>query len=229
VLANSKYTAVRFDSAGSRVVYPAIDLERFDPDRISHVPSEGAVLGLVAQLTPWKAQDDAIRALALLRAEHRDATLVLVGATTFDHPATRFDNVEFEQGLHRLAQELGVSDHVMFAGERADVPELLASFDLLLCPSWEEPFGRSVVEAMAMGVPVLATSVGGPAEIVSDGVEGRLLPPKAPDRWARAAAELLDDPEKRRALGAAGRERAAAFSRERQVAETLAAYSSVAP
>ena len=61
-----------------------------------------------------------------------------------------------------------------FLGEREDVPELIRALDILLLPSWEEPFGRALIEAMALEVPVIATSVGGPAEILDDGREGFL-------------------------------------------------------
>ncbi|HXM86445.1 MAG TPA: glycosyltransferase, partial [Solirubrobacteraceae bacterium] len=87
------------------------------------------------------------------------------------------------------------------------VPEVIRALDMLLLPSWEEPFGRAAIEAMALEVPVLATSVGGPAEIVTDGREGYLLAPRDPRRWADAVARVLRSDDRGAAIGRAGRER----------------------
>jgi glycosyltransferase involved in cell wall biosynthesis len=96
---------------------------------------------------------------------------------------------------------------VRFLGERRDIPEILAAVDLLLAPSLEEPFGRTIIEAMAMRVPVVATRNGGPSEIIKGGVDGLLLPPRWPDEWARAILQLVESPELRREFGAKGREK----------------------
>ena len=110
--------------------------------------------------------------------------------------------------MEALVSELGLDDVVVFTGEREDVPEVLRAIDVLLVPSWEEPFGRTVIEAMAMEVPVLATSEGGPAESIREGVEGHLLPPRDPAAWVEPAARLLADPQLRAEMGRAGRVRA---------------------
>ncbi|MGH2804504.1 MAG: glycosyltransferase family 4 protein, partial [Thermoleophilaceae bacterium] len=192
VIANSRYTAERLPPGGVvRVVHNPVDLGRFDPEAMSRSEARrelGArgdelLLGVVAQITPWKGQDDAIRIVHGLRARGCDARLLLVGAPKFVSKATRFDNLEFVDGLHRLVAELDLERQVDFLGEREDVPGVLRALDLLLVPSWEEPFGRSVIESMAMGIPVAATSVGGPAEIVRDGCDGLLLPPRDPPAW----------------------------------------------
>jgi L-malate glycosyltransferase len=180
---------------------------------------------MVAQITPWKAQDDAIRALAQIKPRHPKARLLLVGSAKFVSRATRFDNRAYLRELERLTHDLGLTDSVTFLGEREDVPELLRASDLLLAPSWDEPFGRCVAEGMAMRLPVIATAVGGPAEIVEAGTSGLLLPPRSPDAWAEQVDRLLADPEERARLGAAGRTRVAtSFSVDAHVAAVLSVY-----
>lgn len=235
VVANSAYVAAQFDGLAARgpvrVVHNPVDLARFDPDgvdgqsvrRRAGVPPGAAVLAVIAQLTPWKGQDDAIRALAGLGAAS-DTVLLLAGSAKFAGPGTQFDNAAFERRLHELSEELGVGDRVRFLGECRDVPGVLAATDVLLVPSWREAFGRVVVEAMAMAVPVVATEVGGPAEIVRPGVDGLLLPPRSPEVWSGALAPLLESVEQRRRMGAAGREHARAFGVERHAAAILDLY-----
>jgi glycosyltransferase involved in cell wall biosynthesis len=99
--------------------------------------------------------------------------------------------------------------------------------DVTLVPSWAEPFGRVVVESMAMGVPVMATNIGGPAELIDDGRDGILLPPRNPKRWAEAIGRLLSHPELRRQIGDAGREKAADFGRGRHAEAVVDVYRSV--
>lgn len=236
VVANSAFIARQFDGLALRqpveVIHNPVDLGRFDPEQVDRAAArrelglgEGEVtLAVVAQLTPWKGQDDAIRALAGLQAAGREATLLVAGSAKFSGAGTQYDNAGYADGLHRLAAELGVGDRVRFLGERSDVPQLLAAADLLLLPSWREAFGRIAIEAMAMGTPVLATDNGGPAEIVRPGVDGLLLAPKQAEAWARALEPLVDDAELRARMGVAARERAREFSVPVHAAAMLAAY-----
>ncbi len=239
VVVNSAYIARRFDGLSMRrpveVVHNPVDLERFDPALVDRVAArrelglgeDEVTLAVVAQLTPWKGQDDAIRAVAALRGEGREVTLLLAGSAKFSGAGTQFDNAAYAEGLHGLAAELGVTEQVRFLGERGDVPSVLAATDVLLLPSWQEAFGRIAIEAMAMGVPVVATDRGGPAEIVRPGVDGLLAPPRRPEEWARALGPLVDSAETRARMGAAGRERARDFSVPVHAAQVLAAYRSL--
>ena len=104
------------------------------------------------------------------------------------------------------------------------MPSVLAAADILLVPSWREAFGRVVVEGMAMGVPVVATALGGPAEILRSGVDGLVLAPQDPEGWIRGLTPLVADADRRRRMGAAGRERAADFSIEHHVERVLSVY-----
>jgi glycosyltransferase involved in cell wall biosynthesis len=238
VIANSAFTAASVRAMAPRaaleVVHNPIDLRRFDPGalgrdaaraRLGEAGRRRVLLGVVAQLTPWKGQDTAIEALGVLQREGIDAQLLLIGSAKFVERATRFDNEAYVASLHQLAAREGVADRVSWLGEREDVPALVRALDMLLLPSWEEPFGRAVLEAMALEVPVIATDVGGPPEIVREGRDGLLLPPREPARWASAIARLVEDPGLAGQMGRAGRERVQQlFTTERHARATLDVY-----
>lgn len=213
-------------------VYISIDPECFVPQDVApaRIRSElglapdARVIAQVAQITPWKGQEVAIRMLAELLREFDDVHLLIVGQVTFQTRLTRFDNHEYLDSLHRLVDELGVAGHVHFLGQRDDVPALFAAADFSVLPSWDEPFGTSAVESTAMGAPALVGNVGGIVEHVFDGVNGRTLPPQDVGAWVAAAAELLRDRERLAGMGAAARERAADFTDEVYARNMLGAY-----
>jgi glycosyltransferase involved in cell wall biosynthesis len=239
VVAVSQYTAHRFNAGLDRPlathVYNSIDLGRFDPDRVEPAPIRAelgigpaaALLGQVSQITPWKGQDTAIRVLGELHRRGVDAHLLLIGEVRFAGRTVRYDNQGFERGLHRLAAELGVGGRVHFLGQRPDVPALLRTLDLSLLPSWNEPFGRATVESMAMATPPLVSDVGSGPELVTDGVSGRLLPTRHPERWAAAAEALLADRDALARMGARARQAASGFTDEAQLRGVLAVYERV--
>jgi glycosyltransferase involved in cell wall biosynthesis len=237
VVANSAYVAGQFDGlplrAPVRVLHNPVDLSRFDPAvadgvvvrRELGVGPDAVVLSTIAQLTPWKGQDDSVRTLAELLDQKGvgEVVLLLAGSAKFTG-GTQFDNVAYERDLRALVETLGLAERVRFLGERSDVPAILAATDVLLLPSWREAFGRIAIEAMAMSVLVAATEVGGPAEIVRDGVDGLLLPPRQPDAWAARLAPLIADAELRREYGERARERAREFRVEVHAATVLNVY-----
>jgi glycosyltransferase involved in cell wall biosynthesis len=237
VVANSEYTgdSVRRLAPKARVevVHNPVDLQRWNPRRVDRVHARARLrevgprsllLGVVAQLTPWKGQDTAIEALSLLCKQGVDAHLLLIGSAKFVAGSTRFDNRAYVEGLKARVRELRLQHRVSWLGERDDVVELMAALDVLLLPSHEEPFGRAVIEAMAMEVPVVATDVGGPPEILTDGREGYLATPRRPAAWAKAI-RLAGDPATSREMGRAGRRRVEeAFSLDRHVEAMVAVY-----
>jgi len=243
VVANSHYTAAAMrasaPSAVIEVVHNPVDLERWNPARIDRARARAdlgqagerrLLLGVVAQLTPWKGQDTAIEALAQLCREGVDAHLLLIGSAKFVARSTRFDNEAYVARLRRLAADASLTDRVSFLGEREDVPALIRALDVLLLPSWEEPFGRALIEAMALGVPVIATNVGGPPEIITDGREGYLLPPREPAAWAQAIHRFVETPAAGHTglgseMGEAGRRRVEQeFTVEHHLAAMLEVY-----
>jgi glycosyltransferase involved in cell wall biosynthesis len=114
---------------------------------------------------------------------------------------------------------------VHLLGERRDVPALLNAMDVVLVPSWEEPFGRSVIEAMAMERAVVATNMGGPTEIVEHGVTGLLAPPRDVAAWSELVRRLLEDDALRSSLGRLARASLVGrFDQESHVARVVQVY-----
>lgn len=207
------------------IVPCGVDVELFTP----HGPTERRPprrhrLVVVSRLVERKGIGNAITALA----EVPDTELVVVGG-----PARGELHSDSEyRRLHALAEAHGVADRVEFRGriERAKLPALLRSADAVICVPWYEPFGMVPLEAMACGVPVIATAVGGLIETVVDGVTGVHVPPQQPDKMAAAIRQLLADPKLRAELGAAGADRAhCRYTWERVAAATLDVYQSLAP
>jgi glycosyltransferase involved in cell wall biosynthesis len=128
--------------------------------------------------------------------------------------------------LQRLAADLGVSHRVRLVGQvpHTELPTLIRSADLMVCLPWYEPFGIVPLEAMACAIPVVGTAVGGLLDTVVDGATGILVPPRQPRYAAEAIKELLANEKLRRAMGAAGRERAAEYTWDRAAALTERSY-----
>lgn len=236
VVANSRYTAEGLRAVTTRgrlrVVYNPVDVGRFSSARLQRaarrsqlgIPPSAFALAVIGQITPWKGQLEAIRVLGLLRSRGVEAHLLIVGEPKFLSAATRYDNASYQAAIEDLISAEALVDRVQLLGERSDIPAIVAALDALLVPSWEEPFGRVVVEAMAAGLPVLATSMGGPAEIIRDGVDGLLLPPREPARWADAVACLASSARLRGQLGDAAAQRARDFASPKHVAAMCDVY-----
>ncbi len=209
------------------VIPCGVDIAHFRPDgpRAS-LPTDGAGrhrLLVVGRLVQRKGVDDAIRALAQVR----DAELVIAGGPT----AARLDDDPEVARLRAVAARHGVLDRVVFLGQvsRADMPAVLRACDVLVTVPWYEPFGITALEAMACGLPVVASAVGGLQDTVIDGATGMLVPPRRPDELARTLRRLLADPMRRQGYGYAGLDRATArYSWARVAADTELVYQGVA-
>jgi glycosyltransferase involved in cell wall biosynthesis len=228
---NSAFTRARFGAtfpAGAAVIHPPVDVERLLQLPLRAAAGAPPTLGVVAQITPWKAQDDAIRILSLVRREEPDVRLRIVGDVVFAGRGVTFDNEAFQRRLVELAAELGVEGAVDFAGASDDLESVFGSLDVLLVPSWEEPFGRVVAEAMAAGVPVVATSRGGPRELIDHSRTGFLVEPRRPAAWVQPVLGLLRDPALRSRVTAQARAEAQRGSADRS-ARLLRLYGELGP
>ena len=209
--------------AGKVVTIPnGVDVERFSPDaredgrRILGVTAESLLVGTVGRLDPVKDQAGLVDAFARIAPSHRRAFLVVVG----DGPCRR--------ALEERVASLGLKDRVRFLGERSDVPRVLPALDLFVLSSVAEGMSNTVLEAMAAGVAVVATNVGGTPEMVDDGSTGTLVPARDPNRLAAALGEYLENGHVRALHGKAGRQRAVdEFSLARMAASHANLYRSL--
>jgi len=190
-----------------------IDADRFRPSRPPAAVREelalapdAPVVGVVGRLTPQKGHAVLLRALPPLVRRFPRLRCLVVG----DGP--------LDGALRREAEALGLAGHCRFTGARPDVADLLSVLDVVVLPSFSEGLPFVLLEAMALGRPVVATRVGGNPEVVEDTVTGLLVPPGDPAAVADAVARLLDRPAEARLMAECGRARVrAAFSLERMI------------
>lgn len=181
-----------------RVIRNGVDLQRFSPlpGDLPLGVSGAPLLGTIASLTAEKGLDLLLQALPPLLATHPQLRLCVLG----DGP--------LRPALEALSRDLGLEGPVQFCGNVADVRPYLRVFDLFVLPSRREGQGRVLMEAMAMGRPVLATQVGGIPELITHGQHGWLVGPEDPAALCEGITHLLADPDLRAALARAGCERA---------------------
>ena len=181
------------------------------------LPGEVPIVGTVGRLDPVKDQAGLIRAFAQVRARHPEALLVVAG----DGPC--------RSELERVVSELGQRDHVRLLGNRDDVPAVMSALDVFVLPSIAEGISNTILEAMATGLPVVATRVGGNPELVEDGVSGALVPRSDPGALADAIGAYVGDIDLRWRHGQASRHRAIGhFSLERMAQAYTNLYSALA-
>lgn len=177
------------------------------------IPEGAPVVGTIANFKAAKDHATLLRAAAKVRAELPPVRFVLVGQGPLE-PETR-----------KLATELGLGDTVVFAGFRTDAQRLAAAFDLFALSSTYEGLPIALIEAMALGRPAVVTGVGGTPEVVTDGQQGVLVPPRDPDALAEGLLRLLGDDALRARMGAAARERAFDFDIRKAVRRTEQVYA----
>jgi glycosyltransferase involved in cell wall biosynthesis len=192
---------------------------RADVRRSLGVEGSAPLIGVIGSVLPKKGQIYLLRALPKILAAVPDTTLLVVGET---------GEAGYLERLKATAEELGVASRVAWAGHREDVHRILASLDLSVLPSLEESFPMSILEAMAAGLPVVASDVGGVRESVFPQQTGILVPPRDSDALAEAISGLLLDPVLRTTMGDAGRQLVRErFSTDSQAASIEAAFARV--
>jgi L-malate glycosyltransferase len=203
-------------------VHEGIDLGRVSaaPPATLHqelwLPHEAPLVGNVAALVPHKGQRHLVEAAARVLPEHPDARFIIAGEG------------ELRASLEQQIRQHHLEKHVMLVGFRADILSLHKAFDLFAMSSVTEGLGTSLLDAMACGKPIVATTAGGIPEVVVHEETGLLVPPRDPPAMAAAIARLLADPGLRRQMGEAGLARVRThFSAETMVQNTLRVYQQV--
>lgn len=237
IAVSSAEATVLIDDVGARpdrtwIIPPGVDLGLFAPRPFAAHAATRAALGLEAdrpivviagRVQPLKGHELAVRALAELHALRGWAPLLVVAGEA----TPGADG--FAQHLRDLANDLGVGADVRFVGalHRDALADLFAAADVTLVPSFSETFGLVALESAASGTPVLAFRAGGLPESVIDGVSGVLLGTRDPRYWATELAVLIEDDERRTALGFSARAHAERFTWGAAATSLLGVYAGV--
>jgi glycosyltransferase involved in cell wall biosynthesis len=194
------------------VIHSGVDLNRFklNAAETNHkrkelsIPPDSLVVGYVGWLIPIKGVTYLVNAMAEVIQRHPNSLLVLVGKGD--------EKAEEEIKLKEQVENLGLVDNVRFLGWRPDVNEIMVCFDIFVLPSLNEGMGRVLVEAMAAGLPIVASRVGGIPDLVKDGENGLLVPPANASALAKAISDLLTDKKKQKRMAEAGKKMCRPYS-----------------
>jgi glycosyltransferase involved in cell wall biosynthesis len=208
------------------VLHPGISLEIFDPSLYSRaevraelgIPQKAVLVGMSGRMSPGKGHEEfLLAARKLIESSDLDVRFMVIGSASHGEES-------YEWKVRSLAQDLQIDGLTEFTGFRRDVARLLSSLDILVFPSHEESFGLTVVEAMAMRLPVVASGNAGVLDIVVDGETGILVPPKDHELLADGISKLAHDPQMQERYGNAGRKRAEEFFSIQSVVERLESF-----
>lgn len=191
---------------------PAPREERFKLRIELGIPEHSVVAGTAGRLVPVKGPALLLQAFKQVISEHPDTCLVFAG----DGP--------LRKSLEKNAVDMGLAKKIVFTGWRDDMARILSVFDIFCLPSLNEGMGRVLVEAMALGKPVVASEVGGIPDLISPGKNGFLVPPRNPGELARQIIFLIENREEREKMGRVGKEMVPAFSDEIMVKKISGLY-----
>ena len=203
--------------SNTSVIHSGVDVHRFIKEAKQRarkrkelgIPPDSLVVGYVGWLIPIKGVTYLVTAMTKVLEKHPKSLLVLVGKGD--------DKGEEEIKLKEQVEGAGLTDKVHFLGWRPDVDEIMGCFDIFVLPSLNEGMGRVLVEAMAAGLPIVASRVGGIPDLVKDGKNGRLVPPGDATALEKAISSLLADKETRKRMGIAGKRICRQYSTEAMV------------
>lgn len=200
------------DGKRHRVIYLPVDIENFSSLEVrssngDFKNGEFPVVGMIARVCPGKGHEFLVRAIPELRDAFPDVQVRIVGKGPL------------MTSLRQLADAMGVSRNIHFVGYALDTLAELQTFDLFVLPSLSEGFPISILEAMAAGLPIAASNVGGIPEAIENGVTGLLFDPQSSEALATAVTRLLRNPERARVMGTAGKQKVVQeFSPDRYLA-----------
>jgi glycosyltransferase involved in cell wall biosynthesis len=212
-------------------LHDSVDTALFSPDRIHDKPlrheygldDDVVVVGFVGRFSPGKGHEELLAAADIIRKQRTNVRFLIVGEASYGER-------QYELRIRGLARSLGLEETVLFTGFRKNIPEAMASFDILAFPSHAESFGVVLIEAMAMELPVVSTDCDGVLDIVVNGETGFYVPPRHAPELAAALLKLIDSPETRRRMGQAGRARALEkFDQQKQIDALVEIYRGLLP
>jgi glycosyltransferase involved in cell wall biosynthesis len=169
------------------------------------VPQNSLIVGTVGRLEPVKAPEFLIEAAKYIIPKYPTTYFIFAG------------DGHLKQNLEKKASDFGIKNNIIFLGWRNDIAKIISTYDIFALPSLNEGMGRVLVEAMALGKPIVASNAGGIPDLVTHGKNGFLVPPKDPRELANYIQILIEDEEKRAKMGEAGKEMAENFSKEKMV------------
>lgn len=199
------------------LVNPGVSLDRFNSTILPSasearhklgLPLDGPLIGIVGRLQRWKGIHVLVEAMPKVLQKYADAHCVVVGGTHDLEP-------DYEEFVEEKITTLGLQEKILLVGIQRNVPEWVQAMDIFVHASDNEPFGLVIIEAMALGKPIIAGNAGGPTEIITDGVNGLLTPYGDANALADAILCYLDDQEFARNTALAARQRALDFSTQR--------------
>ncbi len=205
----------------SVVINSGVDLNRFkelsvrekqDFKKELGLPENSLVVGTVGRLVPVKGQEFLIEAAKHIIPKYPSMLFMFAG------------DGYLRQNLERKAQEMGIKENVIFLGWRDDADKIISIYDIFVLPSLNEGMGRVLVEAMALGKPIVASRVGGIPDLIAHGQNGFLVPPRNPEQLAKYIQILIEDKEKRESMGQAGKKISLSFSQEAMIEKITSLY-----
>jgi glycosyltransferase involved in cell wall biosynthesis len=214
----------------THVIYDAIEIPSIDiaasnaeVRREFGIPADCTVVGMVARVNPQKDYYTLASAAAEVLRRHPDTRFMIVG----DNSQIAMNRQHYQELIATL-ENMGIARSFLFTGHRDDVPRLIAAMDISVLSTHREGFGLCIAESMAMEKPVVATAVGGLLEVVQDNVTGLLHEHANSQQLAEAIISLIEDPERSRRMGLAGRDHVRrSYSEEQFVKEMSEVYRGV--
>jgi len=220
------YNQIPLPDTKKKLVYNGVDTNYWFPDKLIikqyELEKRPIIIAQIGQITKWKNQTDFIKAASIILKSYEDAQFFIVGEDSSNREK------KYRKELEDLINELKISSSVFFLGHKDDVKEFISQIDILVHPAINEPFGRVLIEAMAMEKPIVAYSCGGPKEIVIENKTGYLVEPHDVQTLAEKTIYLIKNDNLRIQFGKEGRKRVIErFNLERYLKEMEEIFESI--
>ena len=207
-----------------KTIMNGVDLSKFNPEsngsvtrKEFNIDEDELIIGTICRIDPEKGYECFLESARIISQDVKNVRFLVVGGA--------FNNPSLEKSLYEMSVEKGIGNKTIFTGFRRDIPQLLASMDVVVLPSGIDACSRVLFESMAMQKPLVAINAGGTPEVVQDGITGLLVKPKDPSDMAKCIMKLLHNKSLSEQYGKAGRKRVEEmFTIERNIKETETVY-----